>query len=943
MTSPRSGSLSAGGFALVVTLLMLVLAAVMAVSLLTSASNDRATSSSYTYRSQAEFAVQSGLEAAKKALTTDGAGNLISENDHFIIVRQAPSPAPTGAADYNSPHYYFIGNASQSPPGQITYYPLFSGGTPQTISVNAPPTAPPTPAPNATPSLGTAVNLPTLLPAVSPNPSPLPAVTTTWIPLDSDPSPGGGAATPGATPATHVRYCFWIEDLGGYLDAAVVGNDVGGSGAHTRVENDPALKSLPVPARTALWTLFSRTSTSDDTTDDNNIISDRASLRTSETLREAVASQSPVLLQQNVVAGLKPDLEQAVIPYGVLARASPSPAANYPDAGKAKTDLNTNLNAGGVNAIATAIATNLPDWAELRRGGFGGTAKNPASDDGYRKTIAANIVDYADTDSDATVGANYRGLDSYPLVSEFYDRVNWTGVSADTVTIEITSYIELWNLTDKAANGTITYKDFYRHLLNLGVYTYFDDDHDPEKPSTGESVSGVPFAPQPVSLQPNEFRVLKFGPATYTLSTGGTIPASPLRLNETRKGRYEIQWQGSGGTGSQIVDAPLGGVRMANTDLYNPSGGGGQTSYKWNGTLPGFAYGVTSVYSPGDPRSSYYNNAPQAANDYSNSTMWSRNSRSSSLAIGKEVKPSRWPDGGHDTAMGTVGANDATAPSTTRPSNAPAIDPSKAPASISNANTYGSVTEIAHVFDPAQWKIVPTAANQWSDIDNSTTPDQGYGGGFTLRIGRPEFTRFDAPGVRASQLLDLLTAGTRRETRGLLNLNTASREALRALGAGILLSRDPDIVPNSLKGNFYSPRQSEEADKFADSVIASRNTAPFISTAKLSQLRDTNGAAFFGNAAQWTSPQTAPTEWNDRGVEEYFARIFDLTAVRSRNFRVFVTGQSVDPRQKDAAGNPRVLSTVRKVYQVFLNPVRAADGSIKTGSQKVEVTYEKEL
>jgi hypothetical protein len=157
----------------------------------------------------------------------------------------------------------------------------------------------------------------------------------------------------------------------------------------------------------------------------------------------------------------------------------------------------------------------------------------------------------------------------------------------------------------------------------------------------------------------------------------------------------------------------------------------------------------------------------------------------------------------------------------------------------------------------------------------------------------------------------------------------------------MLLSRDPDVAPATLLGSFYSPRVSEEADKFADAVIASRNNAPFVSTSQLANLRDSASIAFFGNTAQWTAPQTAPTEWNDRGSEELFGRVFDLTAVRSRNFRVFVTGQSVDPRQTDAAGNPKVLSTVKKVFQVFLNPTRDGTGAIT--SQKIDVTYEREL
>jgi hypothetical protein len=205
---------------------------------------------------------------------------------------------------------------------------------------------------------------------------------------------------------------------------------------------------------------------------------------------------------------------------------------------------------------------------------------------------------------------------------------------------------------------------------------------------------------------------------------------------------------------------------------------------------------------------------------------------------------------------------------------------------------------------------------------------------------------FDQNGTRAWQLLDIFsgkTAGSNfTNTAGLVNINTASRDVLRSLAAGILENSDPAIQPASLQpppqgnglypptGGAAQPTNVQQADKFADAVINSR---PLLSTAGLSAIKDSQGRPFFGNPNQYqASTQTPPTEWNDPGREELFAKIYNLAITRSRNFRVFVTGQSLDR-------NGNVLSTVTKVYHVFIKPNRdSTTGAIQ--SQQVQIKYE---
>jgi len=344
----------------------------------------------------------------------------------------------------------------------------------------------------------------------------------------------------------------------------------------------------------------------------------------------------------------------------------------------------------------------------------------------------------------------------------------------------------------------------------------------------------------------------------------------------------------------------------------------------------------------GDPRSAFYIQGAQVAIAYDNgSSFWERNNRNNipAGAIYKEVKPSAWTDSGHDsTTVNLAPGNVSIDPLATNPV---PNEPSKAPVSISNAGSYSTTAEFGNIYEPGLWDVT-VVSNTWTDISNSSQNSSNFGGGMTLRIGRPEFTLFDKPGTRASQLLDLFSLGNRVNTRGLINLNTASRDVLRALGANVLLNRDPDIKPPAI-APLYPPYDStstpvKQADRFADAILAAR---PFLSAAQLASIQaktynagttkfDGPLAPFFGNPQQWLDTQQS-TEWNDSGREEYFAKVFPLTTVHSRNFRVFVTGQALDK-----AGN--VLSTVNKVFQVYLNPTRDPSGKIT--SQNTVITYE---
>ncbi len=372
------------------------------------------------------------------------------------------------------------------------------------------------------------------------------------------------------------------------------------------------------------------------------------------------------------------------------------------------------------------------------------------------------------------------------------------------------------------------------------------------------------------------------------------------------------------------------------------------SNWVWRGNAAPPLY--PSIGAPGDPRISYYLDRSWTVANYANNSSWG--GRLILTAVPAQLKPSDWPDDGHDSTLGKKPTQSL------KPDVAAtqvALTPQDASKWISRLSTTGSMAslaELGNIFDPGQWNYpIPTTntATGLPDIPLSATADSQGGGGYTLCVGRPEFSIFDVNGQRAWQLLDVFGLGPRRETSGLVNVNTASFEALRALAAGILLNRDSAISynPNSAPpGGLYPPTanartasedpsrlQGGQANLFAEAIIQSR---PFLSPAQLQTALMTppgqsNPVPFFGNPTQWIET-TPPTEWNDAGREELFSKIFNLTTVRSRNFRVFVTGQSLDR-------NGKVLSTVSKVFQVFLKPTRdPLTGAIQ--SQQAEIKYE---
>ena len=441
---------------------------------------------------------------------------------------------------------------------------------------------------------------------------------------------------------------------------------------------------------------------------------------------------------------------------------------------------------------------------------------------------------------------------------------------------------------------------------------------------------------------PGEVNVFNWGPTPPNPDT-----ATISFPNSSTNNYFVLYWNAPGSNTNQaIADSANGGLQR-NADpvgmQYNPydptvpNSRPDPTKNVWRGNPMPPNNNSSGQF--GDPRGSWYITDPWPTADYVTGSYWA--------GPNPNVVPLNWPDSGHPFSYtGLPPTGKGQYPTDIMASPTPPPDPTKTISllSTSTSGNLASVTELANVWDPAQLSYSVTYQDpeqKLPDIPNTATRSASGAGGHTLSIGRPEFSMFDQNGIRAWQLLDVFSSKTNStnftSTAGLVNLNTASRDVLRSLAVGILQNRDPAIQPTSLQGNLYPPTGNaaqpaniEQADKFADAVINSR---PLLSTSALSAIRDSQGRPFFGNPNQYNgSTQTPPTEWNDLGREELFAKIYNLATTRSRNFRVFVTGQSLDK-------NGRVLSTVTKVYHVFVKPNRdSSTGAIQ--SQQVQIKYE---
>ena len=336
-----------------------------------------------------------------------------------------------------------------------------------------------------------------------------------------------------------------------------------------------------------------------------------------------VVSEDYGVIDKLLNCGLADTVVSEVVPYGL----------NYPNAGSLKLNLNEVVaepsTLESVDKVAQQIK-NIPGFKdsveEYREVGISINPQNPintryggfpAQTESYCRTIAANIIDYADTDSSVSVsrsesGGNYRGVDAQPFYTEFLRRYTLSDATENGVVLQIRNFIELYNPSNQVVKGYLKTNFFpsSEHVITIAGVDYALPEEE------------LYYWDGIITIEPNEYIVVELtvdenddfigdhkAYLHYELSGGssGQEFASLTASRASSEGnRIEVQWYSTGGEFDtpeakedfSLVDGVVhGGFNVAKTSLIDTS------DKNANNTLNGIPLYEAVT---GDPRVTFY-------------------------------------------------------------------------------------------------------------------------------------------------------------------------------------------------------------------------------------------------------------------------------------------------------------------------------------------------
>lgn len=1006
---PEKHSVSPG-FTLPAVLVVVAALLILAVGILAISGIERSTARAYVDRERAAMAAHAGLEEVRAILDQEAA------NDDYVILQSTIAKPPQSDPDTDAiaTPYLFLARGFKGPSDtapKFRYLPLFSN---LMAPLDTAGLKPPDVSQCVTQDDKKIAKFRTL-------PWTYDEAKLEWIPVTDDKD------------RVVARYAYWVEDMQGRIDASTAGNLTAAGGSHTRTAYPFPAAGMRDPAATTAGdpldqiALFSLDPTATEAAQGDlgkNLIN----------RRKFMISPGSLPAVAGIAAPLERDgkNESSAAEYGRLKNkiarnleecAAPSRGAAYMEqplvpwadgissamSGKPKMNLNDMLDltdrSTALDNMNTQITNALPLF-DARKGGFA---------DDYVRTLAANALDYADKDSDATLVANsgsirpmVRGLDAYPLMNEHTLQFSWNGGITKNgrkyALFSATVFVELWNMTNQPVAGTmeVTYENNFKASIDSNPNVNFGNMEYAVDPMLGAKDGYYWFPGLSVQLEPNQLKMFKCGVVNFEVEYTSDKMASPLTIppdpSVTNSG-FHMKWNG------KVVDWASGGFFRRDKSLNRSQQSKSDTYQDTNNYPAALIYGGSGYYRRmGDPRMSCYLTRQVGMSDYSQNFSPSRRNvritiyKGDTSKLNARVLPSEWPDGGHDSDFafnGYIAKDERVLADDARfdPYGATVpVDGTAAPMFISNRGRFFSATELGNAYDPIQHDTGSPDMNAgeryvftnpqnkpWKDVE-TVYPDPGSGGGNTLRIGRPEhpaFTGTTSTGKEAWQLLNLFHAGDRTvpgETGGRektvkidghVNLNTAGREAIRALVYGALkmdpvMERKTGPMPDPALGDktfrfptspYVMPEDEMRAEsaRIADAIIKRRSSNPFASLPEIMEATWPVTDPYTGTQAQESviGNKRAIKDGkdilrSDKAAEELFARLYEAGTVRSRNFRVWVVGQAVAPFAKTSPPtSAEVLGEVRKAFTVFHDPgKRTADGALEPKTSKLSISHE---
>jgi hypothetical protein len=600
--------------------------------------------------------------------------------------------------------------------------------------------------------------------------------------------------------------------------------------------------------------------------------------------------------------------------------------AGLPEGGLPKYNLNdlaTNPAWGSTHyaraeKIAAIIDKNLPKFKQ-RDPSLAGRSYDQTL---YLRRLACNIVDYISADQGPTCSpdGDAVGRTLVPLVTQIAERCTRTSLTSNSTTIESRFFAEVWNPT----TSTIPAGGIPRLIISNRATLKFGN---------GIRLPFDPYdktaAPLP-ALRPNEFFVIAFEPASQTW-TSPTATTNPPSWESGPDGNADgLHHQSFAfGLNGRLIDrtrppkdpgsALAGGMNHLAQTLSDS-----RPHWQIN-TIPTWSTTSDKEKDPdsadeaiqpgnyrfvGDPNATYLSYYKWGvATNYPAKTLWNGISPAGVSGSGCLMDPAatwtrrdRVPT---DPVRGNSPFSDTQTPDLILSSYRPDREGSLAPFVIRKSPML-SLGELGHICDPAQ-------VDDQLQAPSAGVPSSTFccGGGRTLRIGQPECSvlnpsaTWDTEGKRAIELLDLFTLadkGRQPETSstntlstnegvaGRLNVNTASHPALVALFSGIAVTSDARFTNSTISATT--------ADQLATLI---ENSRPF---SRLSDLRvlTTNlcNAETYIPYLSRNLPGVNPPVANvfDRAREEALGKIIGHCTVQSRSYRLFVVGETLDPKGK---------------------------------------------